>query len=33
MGIFLVINVYISVIGIFYDKDVRDDRGIGCSGY
>lgn len=31
MGIFLVINVYI--IGIFYNKDVRDDRGIGCSGY
>lgn len=31
MGIFLVINVYIR--GIFYDKDVRDERGIGCSGY
>lgn len=31
MGIFLVINVYIT--GIFYDKDVRDERGIGCSGF
>lgn len=33
MGILPVTNAYTCIMGILHDKDVRDDKGIGCSGY
>lgn len=33
MGILPVTNAFTCIMGILHDKDVRDERGIGCSGY